>query len=292
MIMVHRGWHEHLEPHRLSENVFRLDSDSGTTSEGTMGLEKKNSPRKSKLAIQEFAFINATTPFRNRDPEVRRLVRGHVVKDTTRKKKLRRENERPKISISVRPESEDGFQEGCSSLKTRQPSVVPEEMTLANLPKEYYSKLPYREMDPHPELSPIIHHITEMGYAMCPHLVSFRINPIGPTAWFDHALRDEALFHALLYTTTSYAGLIGGSTETKESIVHFGRSVSLVKERLKSMCDMRNGNVVTALVEGTARAVSCLAFTEVSFVSVELARWLLTASRRSFEEILRDGKHI
>jgi hypothetical protein len=264
MIMVHRGWHEHLEPHRLSENVFRLDSDSGTTSEGTMGLEKKNSPRKSKLAIQEFAFINATTPFRNRDPEVRRLVRGHVVKDTTRKKKLRREKERPKISISVRPESEDGFQEGCSSLKTRQPSVVPEEMTLANLPKEYYSKLPYKEMDPHPELSPIIHHITEMGYAMCPHLVSFRINPIGPTAWFEHALRDEALFHALLYTTTSYAGLIGGSTETKESIVHFGRSVSLVKERLKSMCDVRNGNVVTALVEGTARAVSCLAFTEVS----------------------------
>jgi hypothetical protein len=291
MIMVHRGWHKHREPHGLFENVFRLDSDSGT-SESTMGSEKKNSPRKSKPAIQEFAFVNATTPFKNRDPEVRRLVRGHVVKDTTRKKKLRRENERPKVSISVKPESKDEVQEGCLSLKTRQPSVVPEEMTLAGLPKEYYSKLPYKEMDPHPELSPIIHHITEMGYAMYPHLVSFRINPIGPTAWFDHALRDEALFHALLYTTTSYAGLIGGSTETKKSIVHFGRSVSLVKQRLKSMCDVRNGNIVTVLVEGTARAVSCLAFTEVSFVSVELARWLLMASHRSFEEILRDGKHI
>ncbi len=100
---------------------------------------------------------------------------------------------------------------------------------------------------------------------MCPHLVSLKINPIGPTSWFDHALRDEALFHALLYTTTSYAGLIRGSTETKESVVHFGKSVSLVKERLKSICDVRNGNKLTSLVEGTARAVSCLAFTEVGF---------------------------
>jgi hypothetical protein len=289
--MVHRGWHKHQVPHGLSEAVFRLDSNSGT-SKDTMGSEKKNSPRKSKPAIQEFAFVNATTPFRNRDPEVRRLVRGHVVKDTTRKKKLWRENERPKISISVKPESKDEVQESCSSLKTRQPSVVPEEMTLANLPKGYYSKLPYKEMDPHHELSPIIHHIAEMGYAMCPHLVSFRINPTGPTAWFDHALRDEAMFHALLYTAMSYAGLIGGSMETKESIAHSWEDVSLVKERLKSMCDVSNGTVVTVLVEETARAVSCLAFTEVSFVSVELARWSLTASRRSFEEILRDGKHI
>jgi hypothetical protein len=104
--MVHRGWHKYQEPHGLSEDIFRLDSDSGT-SEGTMGSEKKNSLRKSEPAIQEFVFVNATTPFKNRDPEVRRLVRGHVVKDTTRKKKLRRENERPKVSISVKLESKD-----------------------------------------------------------------------------------------------------------------------------------------------------------------------------------------
>jgi hypothetical protein len=265
VIMVHRGWHDQQASHGLLEEVFRLDSDSGTTSEGTVEPEKRNSSRKSKPAAQEFAFVNATTPFRNRDPEVRRLVRGHVVKDTTRKKKLRRVKGAPGVSISAKSGSKDETQGVFLGLKTRQSSVSPEGTTLANLPKEYFSSFPYKEMDPHPELSPIIHHITEMGYAMCPHLFSFRINPIGPTTWFHDALRDEALFHALLYTTTSYAGLIGGSTETKESILHFGKSVSLVKERLMSMCDVRNGNTVTVLVEGTARAVSCLAFTEVRF---------------------------
>jgi hypothetical protein len=267
VIMVHRGWHEQYSPGRLSEEVFRLDSGSGGTSEGTLEQEKKTSSRKKPQIVQKFAFVNATTPFRNRDPEVRRLVRGHVVKDTTRKKKLRREKENPKEKTIVEnPPPTDEIQEDRLGVKTRPSSREAEETTLAALPKEYFSKFKYNELDPHPELLPIIHHITEMGYAMCPHLVSFKINPIGPTAWFDHALRDEALFHALLYTTTSYAGLIGGSTETKESIVHFGKSVSLVKERLRSMCDVRNGNEVTALVEGTARAVSCLAFTEVSLL--------------------------
>jgi hypothetical protein len=137
------------------------------------------------------------------------------------------------------------------------------------------SGLPSNELDPYPQLSPIIHHITEMGNAMYPHMFSLRFNPLSPTAWFDHALRDEALFHALLYTTSSYHGLILGTTKSKESIFHFEKSVSLVKERLKSLCDVRMGNVVTIFVEGTARAVSCLAFTEVSF--------------EMFIEWLRDG---
>ncbi|KAE9369661.1 hypothetical protein N431DRAFT_344728 [Stipitochalara longipes BDJ] len=264
VMMIHRGWHSHADPHLPYEDVFRLDSDS-STSESTLEAEKKiHWPHKSKPVVQEFAFVNATTPFGNRDPDIRRLVRGHVVKDTTRRKKLKREKDGTREkAISARPQSRDGLFGDDLGLETTQSSVVPEAMTLVTLPKEYFSPFPYNELDPHPELSPIIHHITEMGYAMCPHLVSFKINPIGPTSWFDHALRDEALFHALLYTTTSYAGLMGGSTETKDSIIHFGKSVSLVKERLKSMCDIRNGNEVTILVEGTARAVSCLAFTEV-----------------------------
>jgi hypothetical protein len=259
VIMVHRGWHEQHPYRRLTEEVFRLDSDSGGTSESTLDQEKHtSSPRKKPPITQQFAFVNATTPFRNRDPEVRKLVRGHVVKDTTRRKKLWREKGRPKEkTIHAKAKPKDGIEDKYSS-------VSPEGMTLATLPREYFSKFPFHELDPHPELSPIIHHITQMGHAMCPHLLSFRINPIGPTAWFDQALRDEALFHALLYTTTSYAGLIGGSTETKESIIHFGKSVGLVKERLRDMCDVRNGNQVTVFVEGTARAVSCLAFTEVS----------------------------
>jgi hypothetical protein len=266
VVMVHRGWNSHADLRLPREEVFQLRSDS-TTSDITLEVENKiHWPRSSKQAVQEFAFVNATTtaPFGNRDPEVSRLVRGHVVKDTTRRKKLRRETEEWGEKVATaKPRLIEPHQGRYLGLDKKQSLIASKETTLAALPQEYFLPSPSNELDPHPELSPIIHHITEMGYAMCPHLVSFKINPIGPTAWFDHALRDEALFHALLYTTTSYAGLIGGSTETKESIVHFGKSVSLVKERLSSMCDLKNGNEVTVLVEGTARAVSCLAFTEV-----------------------------
>jgi len=187
-----------------------------------------------------------------------------VVKDTTRRKKLRREKEGLGDTVIVpksRPRTE--FQKDDGGFKTKRSVGVHEETTLVTPSKEDFSAFPHHGLDPHPALSHIIHHITEMGYAMCPYPVSFKMNPIGPASWFDHALRDEALFHALLYTTTSYAGLIGGSTETKESVVHLGKSVGLVKGRLRSMCDVANGNEVTVLVEGTARAVSCLAFTEV-----------------------------
>lgn len=266
-MMVHRGWNSLVDSHAPYEEVFRLDSDSSTREAKT----KVHWPRKAKPVVQEFAFVNATTttPLSNRDPEVSRLVRGHVVKDTTRRKKLRREKEgSSEKAISEKSQMRDESQEDDGGVKTKQTSRGPEERTPTTLPKVNFSTFPSHGLDPHPELSPVIHHITEMGYAMCPHLVSFRTNPIGPTSWFDHALRDEALFHALLYTTTSYAGLTGGSTETKDSIVHFGKSVSLVKDRLKSMCDVANGNEVTILVEGTARAVSCLAFTEVSLLDL------------------------
>jgi hypothetical protein len=266
--MVHRGWRSAPSQTGFTEEVFRLDtSDPDATISSTLSQGNHSSQSRKKVPhVQEFAFVNATTPFQKRDPEVRKLVRGHAVKDSSRKRKLRRENETPTSkAFIVSSESITEVEEDKLSLKSKQISSETEEVTLATLPNEYFSSFPRKELDPHPVLSLIIHHVTEMGYAMYPDLVSFKMSPISPTAWFDSALRDEALFHALLFTTTSYAGLIGGSTETKESIVHFGKSVGLVKERLEGMCDVRSGRKVTVLVEGTARAISCLAFTEVSY---------------------------
>jgi hypothetical protein len=265
--MVHRGWRSVPSRADFTEEVSRLDtSESVATISSTLSQEKKLPQSRKKVPhVQEFAFVNATTPFRNRDPEIRKLVRAHAVKDSSRKRKLRRENETSNSkALLANSESIIEVQEDELSFKSEQTSRETE-TTLTTLPTEYSSSFPHKELDPHPGLSLIIHHITEMGYAMYPHLVSFKINPISPTAWFDSALGDEALFHALLYTTTSYAGLIAGSTETKESIVHLGKSVGLVKERLDLMCDVRKGGKVTVLVEGTARAVSCLALTEVSY---------------------------
>lgn len=72
--------------------------------------------------------------------------------------------------------------------------------------------------------------------------------------------------HALLYTSSTYLGLLKGVTENKEAIVHGGRSIGLVKERLAGMTG--RGEVVNEVLEGTVRAVSCLAISEVCTVSV------------------------
>jgi hypothetical protein len=190
-----------------------------------------------------------------------------VVKDTARKKRLQREKRNhAEKRLEATCQSRDEVQEYNLAVSPARSPVSPEATTMVTLPRNYspIPRFPSNELDPHPLLSPIIYHITAMGNAMYPLVSSFRFNPISPAAWFDHALRDEALFHALLYTTSSYAGLISGTTESKESIIHVGKSVSLVKERLNCMGDVRKGQVVSVLVEGTVRAVSCLAITEVS----------------------------
>jgi hypothetical protein len=118
-------------------------------------------------------------------------------------------------------------------------------------------------LDPNPELSPVIYHIKSMGTAMWPLEDSVRFNPISPAAWVDWALSDEALFHALLCTTSTYAGLILGTSESKDAIVHEGRSMSLVKQRLSILAPIGPGSDGPEIEEGTIGAVSCLAISEV-----------------------------
>ena len=94
-----------------------------------------------------------------------------------------------------------------------------------------------------------------------------RFNPISPASWFDWALSDEALFHALLYTTSTYAGLIAGSTESKEAILHKGKSMSLVNRRLSQLGTLGFEEDEPRIAEGIIGAVSCLAITEVRLPS-------------------------
>lgn len=63
-----------------------------------------------------------------------------------------------------------------------------------------------------------------------------------------------------MYTTSTYAGLISGTTESKESIIYVGKSVSLVHKRLNNMS--LNDGLSIESQESTARAVSCLAISE------------------------------
>ncbi|KAH9212956.1 hypothetical protein DL95DRAFT_447303 [Leptodontidium sp. 2 PMI_412] len=278
MVMVHRGWRQpssprarssksdsgsNHSPSKLTSSPFKTqtqnqDQISVLASEHTTvvpvlpSVSVSASAFSSKVSpntIQEFAFVNITKPGRPKDVETRKLVRGHVVKDSTRKKRLMRQlnaerSEGSNPSSSSRPD-----QPALTSSSSQPPDADPQPFAM-----------PTQGLDPHPHLSPIIHHLISMGDAMYPFVSSFRFNPVSPASWFDCALKDDALMHALLYTSSTYFGLLKGVTENKEAIVHGGRSIGLVKERLAGMT--RRGEVMNEVLEGTVRAVSCLAISE------------------------------
>ncbi|KAF8860638.1 hypothetical protein BDZ45DRAFT_688206 [Acephala macrosclerotiorum] len=220
-------------------------------------------PSRPKKALpQEFAFVNSTAPGRNRDPDVRRLVRGHVVRDSTRRKRLQREREASSSEDTPASHSQstggEGFDCGGSI------SLNAEEAAVA-ISRKYLSAptFPTQGMDPHPHLSPYLYRITALGDAMYPLVSSFRVNPISPVAWFDSALRDGALFHALLYITCVYADLITGSncSENQEAMEHGGKSITIIKQRIDRIF-LNGKKSAFEFVEENVRAVSCLAITE------------------------------
>ncbi|KAE8441420.1 hypothetical protein EG329_004976 [Mollisiaceae sp. DMI_Dod_QoI] len=246
---------------------------SGPQQVHTMTSGSDNLPNRPKEEVtQEFAFVNSTAPGRNRDPEVRKLVRGHVVRDSSRRKKLQRQQQvssfenvqprqqpRQQLSQQARDvvnEGETYDSAGCISLNAEQATTAISRRYFESAPS-----FPTQGMDPHPYLSPYLYRITALGEAMYPLVSSFRFNPISPATWFDCALRDEALFHAILYVTCTYADLITGAGENPEAIQHVGKSVSLVKERLDQIIQIGR-RPEFEFVEMTVRTVSCLAITE------------------------------
>ncbi|PVH76068.1 hypothetical protein DL98DRAFT_657766 [Cadophora sp. DSE1049] len=257
MMMVHREWRlpSNTRPRSSksddgSNNSSRLTSTPPTL-QSQIQAPVSLSPTSAAVAVstrpnsvQKFAFVNVTEPGRPKDAETKKLVRGHVVKDSTRRKRLMRH-------LNAERAASIGSVTDAPAMSSRT-----EPATSDSDPSPFILPTPTLGLDPHPYLTPIIHHLISVGDAMYPFVSVFRFNPVSPAKWFDCALKDDALFHALLYTTSTYLGLLKGVTENKEAIVHAGRSISLVRERLEGT------NVGGEALEGTVRAVSCLAISE------------------------------
>jgi len=266
MVMVHRGWRV---PFNLGQRSPKSDGGSQHSPKAIPNPKQVRTPAVSKpkperSATQEFAFVNVTEPGRPKDAETKKLVRGHVVKDSTRKKKLMRQLD------AERAASVGSVTEVFATSARNEPATSDRDPSLFSIP------IPTQGLDPHPYLSPIIHHLISVGDAMYPFVSVFRFNPVSPAKWFDCALKDDALFHALLYTTSTYLGLVKGVTENREAILHAGRSVGLLRKRIGEVGSMGNFGFEG---EGTVRAVSCLAISEVCSISFLCDRCSLTRSK-------------
>lgn len=227
MVMIHKGWRSASSLPITTPKALPAASNVP----GTLPVTPPSSADPTTDTPRNFAFINGTTPFRNRDPEIRRLVRAHVVKDGAQKRKQMQK----RVSNSKAP-------------SPKIPALYPD--------SQVYATTISLNLDPNPELSPLIYHITLMGTAMWPLDFVLKFNPISPAGWFDWALSEEVLLHALLYTTSTYAGLLRGTTEDRTAIVHVGKTLAFLRERV-----VEDGGLEG---EGTIAAISCLALTEVS----------------------------
>lgn len=258
MVMIHKGWKDGKEkPYSsIHSNQPKASKISVSHAETPVIFTEERG-----AVTQEFEFVNGTDPFRNKDPEIRKLVRAHVVKDSSRKRKLQKrginKGRTGKGKYDDKIEARGSESESLiTSENTLSPSTIGADSEIEGV--ACWFPLPTPGLDPHPQLSPLIYHISKVGESMWPLSDLLRFNPISPASWFDWCLTDEALFHALLYTTSTYAGLFAGTTDSKESIVHVGKSLSLINERLSRM------GVEVEVETGTIGAVSCLALTEVS----------------------------
>ncbi|KAH8811060.1 hypothetical protein F5884DRAFT_749455 [Xylogone sp. PMI_703] len=250
VIIVHKGWNK--EPSRSANHTSSNDPGGRE-----LPTEKAESESQPILSAQKLEFINTTSPSGYKDPKVRKLVRSHVGKSSSRRQA------QSQIKKSARHRTKNSNTEAKASATVGETFPVQE-----NVVTEIMCRLntdlntPSPGLDPHSQLSKIIHYISGVGKAMWPLEESLKFNPICPIGWFDWALSDPALFNAILYTTYSYANLIPGTTRNSASMVHLGKSLNLVKERLKVRELMQKPGRAMVLSEGTIAAVSCMAITE------------------------------
>jgi hypothetical protein len=255
VVMIHRGWKDMEGSQNVSKrNDYSCQPQTGNGSTRTKTYDRETEST-TKGIHQKFEFINATQKSRNTAPEIKKLVRAHVVRDSSRRKKAMHLKslqalppQHKNTSSGSKPESLNSSST-TSSIETRHPRIP---------------NLIFHTLDPHPALSRTIYYISTVGSLMWPLESSLHFNPVSPVGWFDWALSDEALFHALLYTMATYVGLVRGTTESKEAVLHAGLSMKLIGERLGK--SVSNGG----REEGIIGAVSCLAFTEASYLFVKL----------------------
>jgi hypothetical protein len=257
MIMVHKGW-------RTSHQSIPDPAPHNAPYFGMINFplaeEKGDDP-----FFQNFEFVNGKAPLKHRDPEVQKLVRAYVIKNASRKRRQLELNKTKALKEKNPAATPGSF--GKQVTKKALSGSIPnlEFCVVENSRPSVRTPQLLAGLDPHPHLSPIIQHVDMMGHAMWPLEKYVGFNLISPALWFDWAMSDDALFHALLYTTRTYTGLILGVTEGKEGIVHVGKSMRLINERLEGRKFLgEGGENVVAVDESTIGAVSCLALTEVS----------------------------
>ena len=233
VIAVHKDW---LLSRKKRSKASRRQSGS------TPSIPPSQEPTPPARASQRFAFVNATKPDRSRDADVRKLVRSHVRQDHASKafrSKINMEQVRI-VDISVRPQSPSS----CTATPSSELVKIPENIgLLTSLCSSIYP------IKMHPRTHMLLEHYLRHTTTSRIHSVQEHIQ-LRPHAWFQFAVTDPAMLHAILYAGALYIALQKGERESRDTIYHQSQVVLMINQRLKD---------TSHVADATIGAITCLA---------------------------------
>ncbi|TVY73181.1 hypothetical protein LSUE1_G006318 [Lachnellula suecica] len=261
-VAVHKGWRvpgqRHVTPLASFPQIHQENrSQSDIVSRGS-------TPKIGR----HFEFVNAVKPGRNRDPEVRKLVRSHVRQEHLRTATHSNKRTPPTISgahRSTTQTSDGGSPQSVPSVcSTTTPPTPPSSsaLTLSTnpaVPRNIGFPTALLNFDYPIEMTASVHTLLDHYLTHAPRRVfplesCLKSNPLKSPEWFQYAMRDSAMLHGMLYAGALYLALLEGRTETKDSMHHLGQVVGIVNKRL---CEADGG-----IDDATIGAISCLALGE------------------------------
>jgi hypothetical protein len=203
------------------------------------------------VPIQRFKFVNAVKPGRNRDADVRKLVRSHVRQDHA----LKAAQTRLRTGRTMAP--------GILNPKTPEIQSSPLVYGSFGLPTSLTMTTYPIEMQPqnHFLLDHYLRHTTTSTVHSVPAKLQLR-----PHAWFEFAVNDAAMLHGILYAGSLYRSLQYGEKESKDTVYHQTQVVLLVNKRLSE---------TTPISDSTIGSITCLALGAVSqLFQLSYMHWL------------------
>jgi len=237
--MVHKGWQV---PKSRNFSEGRKPTASHRRLEGGVAVN-------SSMPTQVFEFVHGSTETKDNDRDIRKFVRAHVVRHTANQNRLRQKTKAKHHQVKKpRLDTRDNTPE---DIDIEEIGLV-ESGTVDTKRRYLENTLTPLMASMKPALYDLVSHLSTVSNAMFPLESRLKFNPISPASWFDFAMSDPALMHALLYTSVSYAGLLSGVTEPHEAVVQRLQSIRLLNKRFNK----------DEIEDGTIGAVSCLATTD------------------------------
>jgi len=251
-VTIHKGWQI---PGRRRKTTSPTPSIPPLQQQREVNPEVDNSP--SPHTGRHFEFVNAVRPGRNKDPEVRKLVRTHVRNEHIRSALQPRDNSPRKLVPSMTDQSDsdrDVSRTASWSTRARRQAANP------GVPQNIGHPTALVNFDFPIEMTSSIHlllenYLTHTPRRLYPLESCLKSNPLKSSEWFQYAMRDAAMLHGMLYAGALYLALLEGKTETDDTLRHFGHVVSIVNQRL--------GEPGREIDDATIGAISCLALGEV-----------------------------